>query len=263
TIAIVEEGKIVDLYTSSINPSSINKTYAYPEKDLRYIDKDREVVMRELSSAPSVKEVSRKMESFLASHAPKGGRIPIAAYNAKFDIQRVLRIPQLSNVLRRIGDVWDPMDLMKALRSPGQGVSLLEQMVHGRWAKRGRDAPHVTKKFVDLIRGDRNLMKILKDKDPETYDLIAKAVTKGDYRKLTMHAASLDVLAANKVLVDVIGDLNRHSNEVQIRLNETLMQIRYALSGYGGSNPISFAHSMVNATDKTYYSLSLNSLLQG
>jgi len=265
TVGIIENGAVVDWYTGKIDPRSINTNYAFPEVDLKlsFKGKTREQVMKEFDEiGQPISKIRRDLEEFLRKNA-KGGKLPVAAWSAGFDVDRVMG-QQFLGAKAYLGETWDPMDLQKAIDPDVQASVSLRSV--GRSRKifvptSSKKDLILNKKVIELFKKNRNLMSILKDKDPGFHGKLMKAVSEKQIRDLVMHEASIDVLVANKVFQDIAKDINLHSSVVMRDLNAMLLSYHRALTR--SINPIGINHWTTRALGSNFPSLSPAQILQG
>lgn len=265
TVGIIENGAVVDWYTGKIDPRSININYDFPEVDLKFSfkGKTREQVIKEFTvMGQPISKVRRDLEEFLRKHA-KGGKLPVAAWSAGFDVDRVMG-QQFLGAKAYLGETWDPMDLQKAIDPDVQASVSLRSV--GRSRKifiptSSKKDLTLNKKIIELFKKDRNLMSILKDKDPGFHGRLMKAVSEKQIRNLVMHEASIDVLVANKVFQDITKDINLHSAAVMRDLNTVLLTYHRALTR--SINPVDINHWTTRALGHNFLSLSPRQILQG
>jgi len=265
TIGIIENGAVVDWYTGKVDPRSINANYAFPEIDLKlsFKGKTREQVMKEFDEmGQPISKIRKELEDFLRKNA-KGGKLPVAAWSASFDVDRVMG-QQFLGAKAYLGETWDPMDLQKAIDPDVQASVSLRSVGQSRKIfipTSSKKDLTLNKKVIESFKKDHKLMAILKDKDPGFYSKLAKAISEKQIRNLVMHEASIDVLMANKVFQDIAKDINLHSSVVMRDLNAMLLAYHRALTR--SINPIDVNHWTTRALGHNFPSLSPAQILQG
>lgn len=272
TVAMIEDGEIVDIIARDINPHSPqymkeNFKYDYPTGDLTLTYKGwkRDQVIERLGNAKNFDQVQDEIVEWVQSHTG-GKRIPIMAYGANFEKEMIRQNFRKFNSLYT--DWIDPMEFHRAI-NPSLRASHSQANVGLRMELLERDpislTPRVsTEMLLALKNHPRELMALEKSGDKQAAKL-ANAIRLADVKTIkelaaSLHTATFDVILTNKIAVETMRAMQGQEYQILEDLNRTLKSI--SRSFRGRTNPITMAMIAMHGPGD-YRSVSTAGLLAG